>query len=359
MMDIFEHRIITSAQKRISLVPYSLKTLCGNIYLDWDYAFDTLMEPLFWMVDNFAKAIGPIFVCMVFLLTGLFMYVAYTIGVPYWRDRSTPTLVILFIVGHWIFVNVVFHYIYALTTSPGHPPQGALVPETASICRKCIAPKPPRTHHCTVCNKCVLKMDHHCPWLNQCVGHYNHRFFYMYMVYMVLGTLFVMVFGFDILVKEYYGEELEPVLLPVADDTHRLPNESEVSLGSAAHAAPGNATSSSGSRRHRFFVLYESLTSLGIFLALGGLVIWHGKLISRGETSIEAHINAKETKRLRKQSKLYTNPYDMGARENWRTFLGLRSGRGWRHVLLPSAHLPERDGLTWRDQPRRPHVKVL
>ena len=40
--------------------------------------------------------------------------------------------------------------------------QGGLIPETASICRKCIAPKPPRTHHCSVCNKCVLKMDHHC-----------------------------------------------------------------------------------------------------------------------------------------------------------------------------------------------------
>jgi Uncharacterized protein containing DHHC-type Zn finger len=40
--------------------------------------------------------------------------------------------------------------------------QGALIPEAASICKKCIAPKPPRTHHCSVCNKCILKMDHHC-----------------------------------------------------------------------------------------------------------------------------------------------------------------------------------------------------
>jgi hypothetical protein len=40
--------------------------------------------------------------------------------------------------------------------------QGTLIPEAASICKKCIAPKPPRTHHCSVCNKCILKMDHHC-----------------------------------------------------------------------------------------------------------------------------------------------------------------------------------------------------
>lgn len=46
--------------------------------------------------------------------------------------------------------------------------QDTLIPEAVSICKKCIAPKPPRTHHCSVCNRCVLKMDHHCrilqPW---------------------------------------------------------------------------------------------------------------------------------------------------------------------------------------------------
>ena len=44
----------------MALVPYAVRTLCGNIYLNRDYVFDTLMEPLFWLVDNFAKAIGPV-----------------------------------------------------------------------------------------------------------------------------------------------------------------------------------------------------------------------------------------------------------------------------------------------------------
>jgi hypothetical protein len=29
------------------------------------------------------------------------------------------------------------------------------------FCKKCQLPKPSRAHHCSVCNKCVLKMDHH------------------------------------------------------------------------------------------------------------------------------------------------------------------------------------------------------
>lgn len=29
-------------------------------------------------------------------------------------------------------------------------------------CRICLAHKPPRSHHCSYCGRCILKMDHHC-----------------------------------------------------------------------------------------------------------------------------------------------------------------------------------------------------
>lgn len=41
-----------------------------------------------------------------------------------------------------------------------------------------------------------------------------------------------------------------------------------------------------------------------VAVALGGLTLWHAMLISRGETSIERHINRKEARRLKEKGKV-------------------------------------------------------
>jgi len=40
-------------------------------------------------------------------------------------------------------------------------------------CVLCNGVKPPRTHHCSKCGRCVMRMDHHCPWIGNCVGFKN------------------------------------------------------------------------------------------------------------------------------------------------------------------------------------------
>ncbi|XP_017771905.1 PREDICTED: probable palmitoyltransferase ZDHHC16 isoform X2 [Nicrophorus vespilloides] len=330
---------------------YTLKSFQYNHFVDASYCADVCMEPLFWFVDNFTYVIGPffqIFVVAVVCLTAAVVLIAYWLGLPYWWDRNPAVCIILVIIGHWLLMNISFHYYMAVITYPGYPPQGELIYEAVSICKKCIAPKPPRTHHCSVCNKCILKMDHHCPWLNNCVGYNNHRYFFMYMAYMVVGVLFLIIFGAELAYNELWLVHVDPELeghpVKINQTGALIPTEFPDFLVTKFDV-PSNIANPLWRRRA---VVFMGLINCGVFIALGGLVAWHSQLICKGETSIEANINKAETARFELLGRTYVNPFDFGTRKNWRLFLGLVNGRSWlRHVLLPSRHAPSGDGIVW------------
>ncbi|XP_016951073.1 palmitoyltransferase ZDHHC16 [Drosophila biarmipes] len=355
--------LLAICRLRWSYMKHCWHSLTFNAHMNSSYASDVCLTPIFWFVDNYTHCLGPFFVVGVAALTTSVVSIAYWIGLPFWWAKSQLVTYFLLVVGNWLLLNVVFHYVMAVITPAGHPPEGVSLVEAVSMCGKCIAPKPPRTHHCSVCNRCILKMDHHCPWLNNCVGYGNHRYFFLYMAYTTLGCLFLILFGLEIGHKYLWldnGEtwtEIEPLegqpvkfnlsghIIPV---TH--PHEyDEFMLPPAIHNLPtplvDEDAPSPGRRRALWFMAF---TNVAVVLALGSLSIWHAKLISRGETSVEAHINEAERKRLLQQQRIYINPYNFGTKKNWKLFLGLVRGRSfWRTVLLPSWHKPEGTGLSF------------
>ncbi|XP_055109479.1 palmitoyltransferase ZDHHC16 isoform X9 [Symphalangus syndactylus] len=250
-----------------------LRSLLYNSFGGSDTAVDAAFEPVYWLVDNVIRWFGVVFVVLVIVLTGSIVAIAYLCVLPLiLRTYSVPRLCWHFFYSHWNLILIVFHYYQAITTPPGYPPQGRNDIATVSICKKCIYPKPARTHHCSICNRCVLKMDHHC-----------HIF---------------------------------PLALS------QLPTSLRPSFLSS------------------------------VALALGALTVWHAVLISRGETSIERHINKKERRRLQAKGRVFRNPYNYGCLDNWKVFLGVDTGRHWlTRVLLPSSHLPHGNGMSWEPPP--------
>jgi hypothetical protein len=60
-----------------------------------------------------------------------------------------------------------------------------------SPCR-CKKPKPPNTHHCRICGKCVVDMDHHCPFLNNCVGRSNLKYFLLFLFWVTIAMVYAL-----------------------------------------------------------------------------------------------------------------------------------------------------------------------
>ncbi|KAI0260692.1 DHHC palmitoyltransferase-domain-containing protein [Gloeopeniophorella convolvens] len=69
------------------------------------------------------------------------------------------------------------------------PPEDYTLP--GRWCRICWGPKPERTHHCSQCGRCVLKMDHHCPWMGaKCIGYRTYPSFLHFLASVALLAIY-------------------------------------------------------------------------------------------------------------------------------------------------------------------------
>jgi len=98
---------------------------------------------------------------------------------PYWWSHGLYlSFFFHLIVGHWLLINTAVHYYLAVSTYPGFVVdlKKELTKEEELNyvkCSKCDVMRPPRAHHCKVCEKCVVRYDHHC----KCIK--VHYFFFL------------------------------------------------------------------------------------------------------------------------------------------------------------------------------------
>ena len=81
--------------------------------------------------------------------------------------------------------------------------------EAEDFCPYCLVKNKFRSKHCLICQQCVDEFDHHCFWVGNCIGKKNYTLFFIFLIYILLNTLFIMGLNIYYLVTEIHNEEIE------------------------------------------------------------------------------------------------------------------------------------------------------
>lgn len=141
------------------------------------------------------QSLGIPLIVLFYSLAAFVTYSYFAIVLPWYIENKILSGTMT-IIGVYILYAIVFSYTKCIMTQPGSP-SGTNSP----LCNKCKTSKPSRTHHCSVCGKCVLKMDHHCPWINNCLGMRNHSYFLLFLLYLDIGCFFFTIVGFPVVLS--------------------------------------------------------------------------------------------------------------------------------------------------------------
>ncbi|CAF1483582.1 unnamed protein product [Adineta steineri] len=254
---------------------------------------------------------------------------------PYWWFNGLyGRFFFSLIVGHWLLINTVRHYYLAISKSPGFVVDLKKEPSTQEVlnytkCLKCNVMRPPRAHHCKICQKCVLRFDHHCPWINSCVGYRNHAHFLLFCIYMAMIAAFSTIVGQQQFQLVIFHDE---ILFGLFDPLLKTYN---MTVAIIEHKTIGPIT---GVLTLFLFIL--NLVAMGLVLSL---TLWQMSLITKGQTCVEEKID----KTIMTNSK-QRRQYDLGWKQNWKTFFEVNTySELLVRLLIPYSFQPKHDGTQW------------
>jgi len=165
------------------------------------------------------------FTCL-FMTYGAVIYADYVVTrwILFQTMADSPWLVVNLVAFNLVVVLLLTSHARAVFSDPGivplpaHPidfsdnhiadgKHSAIPPpdDDWTICTRCEMYRPPRAHHCRICQRCIRRMDHHCPWINNCVGERNQKYFLQFLFY--VGVLAV--YSVILVVVSWYMEGLD------------------------------------------------------------------------------------------------------------------------------------------------------
>lgn len=270
--------------------------------------------------DNVIWVFGPAFILTAVVLIGGCVFLYYHTILPFVLTPYSLLYNINLLISFWLLANITFNYFACVTSSPGSPPRmteeqsNEALRSKARVCKKCVAVKPERTHHCNVCNRCVYRMDHHCVWMHNCVGHFNHRYFFLFIFYLWLGcAYFCAITSVPFIQSSSISHRKWTILHP------------EVSKTAISFA----------------FIL-----AAAICCSLTLMMVWNLYLILSAQTTIEFYTNRYHAKEMKLKGEIFFNVYDMGTLNNFKFFFNLVEYPWWT-LLLPMKINPPSDGRTF------------
>ncbi|KAJ3511102.1 hypothetical protein NMY22_g15759 [Coprinellus aureogranulatus] len=226
-------------------------------------------------------------------------------------------------------------------------------------CRKCWAPKPERAHHCSVCGRCVLKMDHHCPWLGSaCIGHRTYPAFIHFLTCATILAIYIATvaaraiiysfnnpFGVDEttpiheLTLALYGCIITMVIGPFTVYHYYLvtcaSNAVQLTYGATYTVSRTNQT---------------TVEQISPFMLLRHLPPLPRGGHSLSDPPLEPELNYTQ-RRLVREAHSKLSLYDIGWRRNWAQVFGWETRWGWVVRLLCGGASPG-DGLRYPLNPR-------
>ncbi|KAF9483485.1 zf-DHHC-domain-containing protein [Pholiota conissans] len=208
-------------------------------------------------------------------------------------------------------------------------------------CRKCWAPRAERTHHCSICNRCVLKMDHHCPWIGaKCIGHRTYPAFVHFLCCVSLLATYVAVVAGKALWHAFQNPFAVHEFTPVHE------------LGLAFTGGVFSLTVGSFAAYHLYLISTNQTTleHIAPFMLLRHLPPLPRDGHSLSDPPLEPELSYVQ-RRIVRDAHGQILIYDVGLKKNWAQVYGWNTKYGWAFRLWCGG-ASAGDGKTFPRNPR-------